>query len=566
MGVSDTMLGSQRRSAAAATCSRACGADLDLTLVVADGSHLGAADPAFEAHVGVVYMWALAVWEQWVPIELLCRLVARTAARVHRAKKIWSVVYGPAAALIATLSRTQWQVQSAHEFITDNGMKIDLKMDSPAFVKGALTQSVERWRWKNIECRLPALCSDGNGRGAWWKPIASVLRQPDTEEWGPAQKGALKSAIMGRQWPQQRLFQAGLVEDAACQLCCEMRGGPCTGTLLHRLGCPALKEFVRDIMPEWMEHYLARTSGGMSGLVGLGLTRGVCPAPRVEDRDDEAYDTFHWHAEPVGDTPLSCRIFTDGSLLDGAWKGCEALGWAYVVLDSDDKVVSAAYGVPPRWVDSIQGAELWAVQVALATALFPQALFTDCQTVSNGVRQSREWAQSAKRRYARIWSVIHSSLDEEGAADAVHWMPAHTGATSVGSAVCSNGATLTEAMRCANEMADLLAKKAAGSVRVGAATRRWLKSRMQQAKELAIFVARLTHRAGAHPRPDGATVRDSTGFEVAAARRTQTETKRASRKTRVAQEVAGMTPAGLFERSGKLAALRARILERIRIG
>eukprot|EP00973_Karenia_brevis_P087305 12104536-Karenia_brevis.AAC.1 len=121
----------------------------------------------------------------------------------------------------------------------------------------------------------------------------------------------------------------------------------------------------------------------------FGLTRGLCPAPEVEGRDDAAYDTFHWHSKPAGDTPLNCRIFTDGSLLDGRWKGCEALGWSYVVLDEDDNLISAAFGAPPKWVDSIQGAELWAVQVALATALFPKALFTDCQTVQTGVRRGR---------------------------------------------------------------------------------------------------------------------------------------------------------------------------------
>ena len=51
MGVSNSMLMSQRRAAAAATCVRGCGADLDLTLVVADGDVMGSTDPAFEAHV-----------------------------------------------------------------------------------------------------------------------------------------------------------------------------------------------------------------------------------------------------------------------------------------------------------------------------------------------------------------------------------------------------------------------------------------------------------------------------------------------------------------------------------
>ena len=74
LGVSDSVRLQQRRASAACTCVSSCGANLDLTLLLADGESTGAADPAFEAHVGVVYSWALAAWEKWVPRALLSRL------------------------------------------------------------------------------------------------------------------------------------------------------------------------------------------------------------------------------------------------------------------------------------------------------------------------------------------------------------------------------------------------------------------------------------------------------------------------------------------------------------
>ena len=111
-----------------------------------------------------------------------------------------------------------------------------------------------------------------------------------------------------------------------------------------------------------------------------------------------------------------------------------------------------------------------------------------------------------------------------------------------------------------NEMADRLAKRAAEGNRVGAVTRSWLKSRFVQAKELAIFVGRLTHRAGAHPGPEGALVRDSTGFDAMAAR--QARNRPSGRKSRSAQEAVDVTPAGLFERSGRLSELRERIMQK----
>ena len=139
----------------AASCDRSCGADLDLTLLVADDLSNGAADPAFEAHVGAVYMWALAVWERWAPIGMLHRLVTATLNRSSAAGHIWSVVYGPTAALVATAWRLQWEVQSATHLTADDGTSIDLVVDSPEYVKGVLRRSVKRWRWRRIEKKFP---------------------------------------------------------------------------------------------------------------------------------------------------------------------------------------------------------------------------------------------------------------------------------------------------------------------------------------------------------------------------------------------------------------------------
>ena len=74
---------------------------------------------------------------------------------------------------------------------------------------------------------------------------------------------------------------------------------------------------------------------------------------------------------------------------------------------------------------------------------------------------------------------------------------------------CSDGAAVTEAMWCANQMADLLAKQAAESVQHLPATRSWLQSREKQLKQLAIFVGKLNCEANAHKLPDGSVVRDS---------------------------------------------------------
>ena len=556
MGVSDSTLLQQRRAAVAASCDRACGADLDLSLIIADGSTLGAADPAFEAHAGVVHMWSLAVWEQWVPLGILDRLVNSTKPRLDKARRIWSVVYGPAAALLASLARIQWRVESATRLISDDGAVIDITRDSPAFVRGAVTQSVARWRWRQVEGRFPALRNGGSGTGAWWKPILSVLRQPNSDDWGYQHKAALKSAIAGRQWPQQRLKQAKLVDDNSCQLCLDSEHGPSVGTLLHRVQCPALKSYVDGVMPAWMRPHLAGEVAQWSDLAKLGISRGICPALNLLERTESQYDTFSWHAWPQGDLPLGARLFTDGSLVDAGWEGYQALGWAFIAIDSEGKVLAAAFGVPPKWVDTIQGAELWAVHMALQTFLMPQEVFTDCQTIQKGVRRGLEWAQGANRRYSRLWTALHFDLDEGQQAELVHWMPAHTSEASVGKVRCSDGTLLTDTMRCANAIVDRLAKEAANSIAISPGMRARLKERFTQARELAIFVGQVTFAAGRCIR-DGAVCRDSVGFDAATARRRPVA--RAKPAVSASKAVVEMTPSALEARSGVIAEALRRI-------
>eukprot|EP00973_Karenia_brevis_P037778 5211344-Karenia_brevis.AAC.1 len=70
MGVSSSMLHAQRQSVAAASVPGGAG-DLDLTLMMADGSESGRADPAFAAHEDPIATWAEAVWSQWLPAAAL---------------------------------------------------------------------------------------------------------------------------------------------------------------------------------------------------------------------------------------------------------------------------------------------------------------------------------------------------------------------------------------------------------------------------------------------------------------------------------------------------------------
>ena len=64
LGVAPSVLLQQRRAinAAAAPSSGLGGQELDIALVIADGSLKGKADPAFVAHSDVIVHWAKAIW------------------------------------------------------------------------------------------------------------------------------------------------------------------------------------------------------------------------------------------------------------------------------------------------------------------------------------------------------------------------------------------------------------------------------------------------------------------------------------------------------------------------
>ena len=243
-GVSPALLLKQRRAVAAATVATSAGGDLDLTLMLADGSLRGVADPAFAAHTAPIGQWALAVWERWLPASALRRLVAFAKRRMVVAKRTWSVVCGPGAAFVASAHRLGWVVHDACVVTVDDGTMLNLTIDSPAFVKKAVENSVRRWRWRGVETRLGSLDSGGHGAGAIMQPIFRLLdpRQACEEDWGPRQRAGLRSAVMNRQWPQARLYAAGLVTSPLCQFClaAAQRAAEETGTPLDY-----------DTIPHW---------------------------------------------------------------------------------------------------------------------------------------------------------------------------------------------------------------------------------------------------------------------------------------------------------------------------
>lgn len=122
--------------------------------------------------------------------------------------------------MIASSRRLGWTVISSTELLTDQGETLDLLLDSPAAVKLEVARAVKRWRWRNLETLMPQLKKRGSGAGALMEPITKLLKSKDNnEEWNPALRGSLKSAMAGRRYPQARVFVAGWASHHKCLFC-----------------------------------------------------------------------------------------------------------------------------------------------------------------------------------------------------------------------------------------------------------------------------------------------------------------------------------------------------------
>lgn len=428
----------QQRRAVNAACSRDGTGDLDLSLVMADGSCGGRTDPAFHAHSDPMSHWAEAVWSQWLPRVMLEELMQHACDVIKAGENHWPKARGPATGFVASALRLEWTIQSAFECTDDQGLNIIFTRDSPQFVKSKVEESVRRWRWRRIEAKFPSLSQGAGGLGAHMAPIFKVINCKRTSDnWGCQEVGALRSAITGRQWPQSRLHRANLVSSPVCRLCIAAR--LCDehstdpwfrGTLVHRLWtCKCLQPLRTKLVSKWLlkkVRSLIRADGTIDPGYFLLYTRALMPSLCSKITPKPENGTFNWVTPPpIGGVPKG-RVYCDGSKLYATRNTSgifASLGWAFAVVDASEFVVASASGIPPKWVEGIYGAELWALLSAAQHCSPGSPFYIDCKAVQLGAKNGPEWAGAPVRKLGRAWiplaDILHDSDSD------VNWMPAH---------------------------------------------------------------------------------------------------------------------------------------------
>jgi len=120
-------------------------------------------DPSFLAHEMPIATYAKACWEKWLPDELFVKADNDTVKSLGQAKHAWRAAKGPFAATMLSARRIGWKFLSAFTATNDQGILINMKVDSPQFVKDEVTNSVRRSIAREIDAAYPMLKSKGNG-------------------------------------------------------------------------------------------------------------------------------------------------------------------------------------------------------------------------------------------------------------------------------------------------------------------------------------------------------------------------------------------------------------------
>ena len=184
----------------------------------------------------------------------------------------------------------------------------------------------------------------------------------------------------------------------------------------------------------------------------------------------------------------SGTVYTDGSMVDGPSKDLGRVGFGFAAYDIEGKMVAKAYGTPPRWIDSVPGAETWAVAEALRTSVPGITIWSDCLSVVNRFQAGRRAATASKVKLARVWSSIFDmchDFDHPEKDVRVGWMPAHTAEWAVGNVRKGDGSKLTPLDRSGNSVADELAKRGARTHRVP----KWIRDKVELTELVALRAA-----------------------------------------------------------------------------
>ena len=322
-----------------------------------------------------------------------------------RAKRLWAVVKGPAAAAWASLHRIGWRFASPFEVISDLGIEHDLLHISPKRFQRRLHEGVNRWAWRKVLKQMglnegEAMAIGGRAVGEWIRNMLHGKGELSVQE-----RGALRSVVDGSAWTEERCWEEGYLEFPLCKWCL---AGP--GNTKHRaFDCGGLVKCKdNELERGWREEgrRADKNDPFWSRMIPVGPER--VGWLRKEDVEIE------WFKE---EGIMTGEVFGDGSVQGPV--GIKRGGSAFGVLESGVEEVieglgeNAMVGAMVRLGGedhSSADAELNALVHLLKVATPPVHYITDSMLIVNGVAAGEGTTTRPDKMHADWWREVWGSV------------------------------------------------------------------------------------------------------------------------------------------------------------
>ena len=234
IGMQPSVLERMRRLLAMALPIKSRSASLTLKYLTFKNFRL---EPSFEACQGPLMFWCRLAWSYRNDRSVVFEMQNAWRTQLIRLSKLqrpWGSVAGPAGAVVLTLRRLGWIASSAFSWQTDDGVEVLIREMAPMSIRKLIDSSVQRclWReWANSRTAKDELFIRNPG-GYWMEEVRRWTGHASGwMDWTRFEASVVGSIVSGSQWPQDRLFLAGMVDVRECQAC----GSRQHGTVGHRL-------------------------------------------------------------------------------------------------------------------------------------------------------------------------------------------------------------------------------------------------------------------------------------------------------------------------------------------
>jgi hypothetical protein len=148
IGMQPSVLDRMKRTLAVALPHRAKSASLSLRFLTAPTFRL---EPSFAACEAPLLFWCKLAFDargdRSVIFEMN-RAWRRQAIRLGWSKRPWSLVAGPAGAVVLTLKRLGWVASTAFNWKTQDGVCLDIRDDAPKSIRKLIFEAVEKCLWR----------------------------------------------------------------------------------------------------------------------------------------------------------------------------------------------------------------------------------------------------------------------------------------------------------------------------------------------------------------------------------------------------------------------------------